>query len=469
MGWAVTGAFSGGQLQRYFVDPETHAARTGVFTISKKESPSLHGTFQGQRDTGYVVRNSYFSIDGQGYKTDNEGRISFALKMIVALDPGHGGPDGGAEGIGGLSESDINWKIAQACKEKLEELGATVIMTRDQNEEVSIFDRVDRAKEKGAFLVVSLHNNYSENAGVHGSEVLIPNKSSYNYALHSQGVTLANSILTNLNTLGLYNRGLVERDFPREGNKASSVYADGSTADYYGITRYARRNGMLGIIVEHGFVSNSADASKLASDAFLKSLGDADARGIFSVFKDELTIEAEGNPIMGISLAKSSQLVDTFKKSGHAYPTEYATKGAPTIDDFCELVVETARAEGVRSEVLFSQAMWETGWLSFGNLVEISQCNFAGIGATGNLGDATGGKGHTFADVRTGLLAQAQHLKAYASKKSLNTPKVDPRFDYVERGCAPTVEGLGGKWAVGQGGESYGENIVGIMRRVLDE
>ncbi|MFR7670609.1 MAG: glucosaminidase domain-containing protein [Collinsella sp.] len=42
-----------------------------------------------------------------------------------------------------------------------------------------------------------------------------------------------------------------------------------------------------------------------------------------------------------------------------------------------------ASSEGVRPEVVFAQAMLETGWLQFGGSVSADQCNFAGLGATG--------------------------------------------------------------------------------------
>ena len=99
--------------------------------------------------------------------------------------------------------------------------------------------------------------------------------------------------------------------------------------------------------------------------------------------------------------------------------------------------------------------MLETGWLQFGGDVKSDQFNFAGIGATGG-----GVPGNSFPDVRTGIRAQVQHLKAYASTDPLNNACVDPRFHYVKRGSAPTMEQLAGKWATGTG---YGESLRAIL------
>ena len=60
---------------------------------------------------------------------------------------------------------------------------------------------------------------------------------------------------------------------------------------------------------------------------------------------------------------------------------------------------------------MYCQIMLETGWLKFGGAVKVDQFNFGGIGATDN-----GAKPVSFPDVRTGLRAHTQHLKAYAVK-----------------------------------------------------
>lgn len=157
--------------------------------------------------------------------------------------------------------------------------------------------------------------------------------------------------------------------------------------------------------------------------------------------------------IMGESSASAKQMVAYFTSVDARYPESvYESKGAPTIDAFAQIVVEEAQAEGVKAEIVFCQAMKETGWLRFGGSVKPDQCNFAGLGATG--GSVSGA---VFPDVRTGIRAQVQHLKAYASTDPLVNKCVDPRFSYVKRGSATTLASLNGKWAVP--GNHYGEDI----------
>ena len=165
-----------------------------------------------------------------------------------------------------------------------------------------------------------------------------------------------------------------------------------------------------------------------------------------------------GTPIMGKSAASVSSMVSLYNSTGHTYPTIYASKGAATINDFCQIVLEEANAEGVKAEILFAQAMYETGWLQFGGSVKAEQCNFGGIGAIN-----TSAAGVAFDNVRIGLRAQAQHLKAYASFEPLNNACVDPRFNKVDRGVAPCLEDLDGRWAVP--GVGYGKRIALIVAK----
>ena len=169
--------------------------------------------------------------------------------------------------------------------------------------------------------------------------------------------------------------------------------------------------------------------------------------------------------IMGPSLATVEQMVTLFNAQGVPYPVDkYASRGAATIKDFCRVLLDQARSEDVRAEVLFAQAMVETGWLQFGGDVDKNgkvQCNFGGLGATGN-----GVPGDEYPDVKTGLLAQAQHLKGYATTADLSQPCVDKRFHHLagKRGSAPTVDKLSGTWATSK---IYGATIMNVVDKLL--
>lgn len=180
--------------------------------------------------------------------------------------------------------------------------------------------------------------------------------------------------------------------------------------------------------------------------------------------------------IMGTSQTTVAQMVryynanasgyDTFKaKYNGKYNGVLAKGGASTINQFAQIFYEEATAEGVRAEVAFTQCMKETGFLKYGGDVLPNQYNFAGIGATGAV------HGASFGNVRMGIRAQIQHLKAYGSISPLTNPCVDPRFNLVKRGSAQYVEWLGIKenpngygWATSK---SYGHDIVNMVNVLL--
>lgn len=180
--------------------------------------------------------------------------------------------------------------------------------------------------------------------------------------------------------------------------------------------------------------------------------------------------------IMGTSQTTVAQMVryynsnasgyDTFKaKYNGKYNGVLAKGGASTINQFAQIFYEEATAEGVRAEVAFTQCMKETGFLKYGGDVLPNQYNFAGIGATGAV------HGASFGNVRMGIRAQIQHLKAYGSISPLTNQCVDPRFNLVKRGSAQYVEWLGIKenpngygWATSK---SYGHDIVNMVNSLL--
>lgn len=181
------------------------------------------------------------------------------------------------------------------------------------------------------------------------------------------------------------------------------------------------------------------------------------------------TVSGEPYPILGESDVTVQQMVDYFVSSGKEYPSaDLAAGGADSIETFCQMYYDEAQAEGVRAEVAFAQTMKETGFLQYGGDASIEQFNFAGLGTTGG-----GVPGNSYPDVRTGIRAQIQHLKAYATADALEQECVDERYAYVKKGSAPYVEWLGQQenpqglgWATG---DNYGYDIVGMIEDMKEE
>lgn len=77
----------------------------------------------------------------------------------ILLDPGHGGDELGARGPNGLPEKTVNLTVSNLLKAELEQRGATVYMTRDSDEFVSLRDRMDAIDQLAPTLALSIHYN----------------------------------------------------------------------------------------------------------------------------------------------------------------------------------------------------------------------------------------------------------------------------------------------------------------------
>jgi hypothetical protein len=161
---------------------------------------------------------------------------------------------------------------------------------------------------------------------------------------------------------------------------------------------------------------------------------------------------AAGDPlVMGSDEVGLDQFLSFAQPKNPAYGRQGWTQIWQAYRDAC-------RTEGVSQAVALVQMVHETNWLKFGGTVQASQNNFAGLGVTGG-----GVAGLSFPDIRTGALAHVQHLKAYGSTEPLAVPAVDPRFRYVKRGTAPTVQSLTKRWAADP---NYGDKLIRLYRQL---
>lgn len=136
------------------------------------------------------------------------------------------------------------------------------------------------------------------------------------------------------------------------------------------------------------------------------------------------------------------------------------------IESLVEYYWQQGLLEHIRPDVAFAQAIHETGHFRYGGDVVPLQNNYAGIGTTGNKV-----RGHWFPTAEEGVIAQIQHLLAYASTAEPQKPIVDPRYQLVKQGSnfgqAVTWTDLNGRWAVP--GKTYGQKILKIHARILEE
>ena len=209
-------------------------------------------------------------------------REARANKTVV-ICAGHDATHTGAGG-NGLREEELTFKVAQYCKQALEQYqGVTVYMDRDsisckypgQSTSYCLNQRIKDAAALGAAVFVDIHFN---TGGGTGAEVYYPNKS-YNEGIHQEGQNLANKILSELSALGLTNRGAKIKD-----GTTGETDSNGNKDDYFTTNYLSKQYGMTGVIVEHAFLDSASDAAKLKDENFLKKLGEADAAGIAATY-----------------------------------------------------------------------------------------------------------------------------------------------------------------------------------------
>lgn len=241
---------------------------------------------------------TYTTMDAQGNIIQSQSlsdavALSRATGRPIALDPGHSdgleGRDPGATYFG-LKEGDLAWATAMYTKKYLEKWGVQVVVVRGEHEDPSLKTRVQRAVDANACAIISLHYNAGP-ASATGSEVLVPHKVSYNYDLYVAGQDLASKVNYYLrNKAGIVTRGDGATERGYNDQYGTDYYENGDESDYYGIVRYARQKGILGVIIEHQFISNPAHAAEfkdLGDNSKVDYIGWADAWAIWEMYSSD--------------------------------------------------------------------------------------------------------------------------------------------------------------------------------------
>lgn len=212
-----------------------------------------------------------------------------ASNLIITLDPGHGGHDPGATGArtwGGDDEKNYNLRQAFAAKERLEEYGVTVHMTRTDDTFVVLEERPYAASRDGSDAFISIHNNSYTSSSARGCVVFIPNK--YGRPIYDKSLGIANKIMSRL----MNDVGIPKNTNPYSVNESTGMTYNGSYASYncgsgpcdqYKVIRWSKIYGNINaaMIVESCFQSNKSDVqSFLLNPAKVIQTGEAIADGI---------------------------------------------------------------------------------------------------------------------------------------------------------------------------------------------
>lgn len=233
--------------------PSTSAAVVGKLSAGQKvEVLSLDGYWakiHTSSGTGYIHKN-YLKLINQTGNVLN-GRI-------IVVDAGHGGKDPGASS-NKLTESTVTLNVAKRVEAKLKKAGAKVLMTRSNNSYLTLEQRTDFAKKNYAETFVSIHVNAAGSSAAKGTEVYYDSSTNPNA---SESKQLANKI---------HNSILKGADMADRGVRDQRFYV-------------VRNNNVAAVLVELGFITNSADFKKLSSDQYAEIYAEAIYQGLVQYY-----------------------------------------------------------------------------------------------------------------------------------------------------------------------------------------
>lgn len=207
-------------------------------------------------------------------------------RIVIVIDPGHGGYDPGASS-GGVGEKDLNLRLATLIRDRLAANGSfSVYMTRSSDTYLSLAQRGVFANSVNADLLISIHFD-SDSGASWGSGVTAYTSVLDKYALISLGNSIASSVASaaGMSNNGIYRRAdnqqyywNAERQWDIQGVNT------GVLSDYYGIPTWCAKFGIKSLIIEHGYMSNAGDFAKITAAGTLEKMADAESAAIVSYF-----------------------------------------------------------------------------------------------------------------------------------------------------------------------------------------
>jgi N-acetylmuramoyl-L-alanine amidase len=221
---------------------------------------------------------------------------SFDLRPVqrVIIDPGHGGRDPGAIGVGGLREKDVVMRIARELRARLVREGLEVQLTREDDRFLTLEQRTRLANRLRGDLFVSIHANASRNRATSGVETYLLDtrydRQTARVAARENGTTIAEVDELQL-ILASLRLGYSERYAARLARHVQDGISERLRRSFRGSRDLGVKRGpflvlfqadMPAILVEVGFLSNRSEAARMRSEAFTRAAAEGIARGILA-------------------------------------------------------------------------------------------------------------------------------------------------------------------------------------------
>ncbi len=237
-------------------------------------------------------------------------RLSMASRRVrkVVVDPGHGGRDPGAIGVGGLREKDVNLRLSRLLARRLRARSFEVVMTRNDDRYVDLEERTVIAESAGGDLFVSIHANAARSRRLRGIEIyyLDAGHRRHNLDVAARENGVARGQLDTLQTT--LSRLRVAEASHHSKALADTVHADltkGLSQTFARVPDLGVKQGpfyvlfmssMPSILVETGFLTNRQDAKLLRDERYLDTVAAQIAAGIGHYRNRNRQLTADAGP-----------------------------------------------------------------------------------------------------------------------------------------------------------------------------
>lgn len=236
-----------------------NAAVTAVGNLPQVKDTSFKQTEAGE----LAIHLTFLQFGGYRLIPEPTGALKLMLPLsavagkIIYLDPGHGGQDPGALSPGGLQEKNINLDVAQRVAARLMSAGAKVVLTRNDDTYVGLYDRPAMANQGAAEAYVSIHSN------LHPTDKYINGIETY----HCPGRPGSQKLALILHTELLRFSGLNDRGI--------------RTREDFVVTR---ETTMPSVLIEMGFLSNPLEEQLLGTMSYHETMADAVFESLLEFF-----------------------------------------------------------------------------------------------------------------------------------------------------------------------------------------
>jgi N-acetylmuramoyl-L-alanine amidase len=228
--------------------------------------------------------------------------IKKSKRLVVAIDPGHGGDDTGALGYRRLPEADVVLAIAKKLRWELEQIpGVSAFLTRGGDYFIPLRKRIELARKYQADIMISIHCNASRNRDATGTEVYFlsltgaTDEASRSFAEAENAADLIGGVPpeTGDDLLGIL-FDLKQNDTVRRSSELAENLVDALRDEDRLSTRGVKQAGFVvlkapeipSVLVETAFISNPREASMLKDAQFQSKVAELLAEGVQAYMKN---------------------------------------------------------------------------------------------------------------------------------------------------------------------------------------